>query len=42
MLDEFYILSKFLRMQYSEFLKIPTYVRKYLIEKIIEENKPKS
>jgi hypothetical protein len=42
MLDEFYILSKILRMQYSEFLSIPTYARKYLVEKIIEDGKPKN
>jgi hypothetical protein len=24
-------------MQYGEFMKIPTYVRKYLVEKLIED-----
>ncbi len=28
-------------VQYSEFYKIPTYVRKYLLEKIFNELKPK-
>jgi len=28
-----------LRTQYSEFYGMPTYVRKYLIDKILSENK---
>jgi hypothetical protein len=39
LLTEYYILAKILRTQYSEFLKIPTYVRRFLIDKIIEDNK---
>ncbi len=27
-------------MQYKEFLSIPTYVRKYLIEKLLEDLQP--
>jgi hypothetical protein len=27
-------------MQYKEFLTIPTYVRKYLVEKLLEDLKP--
>jgi hypothetical protein len=27
-------------MQYSEFLKMPTYVRRYLIDKLIEDLSP--
>ena len=42
MIDEFYVLSKFLHMSYYEFNLIPTYMRKYLIDKIIEENTPKT
>ena len=34
LLYEYYVLAKILRTQYNEFLTIPTYVRKYLIEKI--------
>lgn len=29
-------------MSYIDFNSIPTYVRKYLIDKIVEENSPKS
>ena len=29
-------------MQYNEYIKIPTYIRKYLIDKIVEENTPKN
>jgi len=39
LLDEFYILAKILRTSYTEFLNMPTYIRKYLIDKIIEDNK---
>lgn len=28
-------------MSYVDYLSIPTYMRKYLIDKIIEENTPK-
>jgi hypothetical protein len=42
MLDEFYVLSKFLHMSYKDFNEIPTYMRKYLVDKIIEENTPKN
>jgi hypothetical protein len=34
-------MGKVLRTQYSEFLKIPTYIRKYIINRIIEDNAPK-
>jgi hypothetical protein len=36
-LDEFYYFSKIFRTQYSEFMSMPTYVRKYLIGKFVEE-----
>jgi hypothetical protein len=42
LLDEFYYLAKYLRTSYNEFLKLPTYIRKYLLDKIIEENTPKT
>jgi hypothetical protein len=35
--EEYFYLAKYLRMQYSEFLHIPTYVRKYLINKLVED-----
>jgi hypothetical protein len=38
LLDEFFLLAKHLRISYTEFNTIPTYVRKYLINKIIEVN----
>jgi hypothetical protein len=41
LIDEFYILARFLRMSYPDYLNIPTYIRKYLIDKIIEDNTPK-
>jgi sulfur relay (sulfurtransferase) DsrC/TusE family protein len=40
--EEFYFLAKFIRMQYSEFMVLPTYVRKYIINRIIEDNTPKN
>lgn len=36
-IDEYYVLSKILRTSYSDYLSMPTYVRKYLINKIIKE-----
>jgi hypothetical protein len=32
-------LAKILRLSYSEFLKMPTYIRRYLVNKIIDDNK---
>ena len=40
-LDEFYYFSKIFRTQYSEFMRIPTYARKYLINKFVEETQNK-
>jgi len=42
LLDEFYILAKVLHLSYDVFWTIPTYTRRYLIDKIIEENTPKN
>jgi hypothetical protein len=42
LIEEYYLMSKILRTQYSEFLKIPTYIRKYIIDRIIEDNTPKT
>ena len=42
LLDEFYYLAKFLRISYNDFLKLPTYIRKYLLDKIVEEHTPKT
>jgi hypothetical protein len=37
-LDEYYLLAKILRTSYSDYLKMPTYVRRYLVDKIIEDS----
>jgi len=34
-------MGKFLNTSYSDFLKIPVYQRRYLVDKIIELNTPK-
>jgi hypothetical protein len=36
-LDEFYYLSKYNHLSYSDFLIIPTYARKYLITQLLED-----
>ena len=41
MLDEFYYLSKYVNISYTDFLKIPTFERKYLINKLVEDMTPK-
>ena len=41
LIEEFYLMSKILRTQYSEFLQIPTYIRKYIIGRIIDDYTPK-
>jgi hypothetical protein len=38
--EEFFYLAKYLRMQYSEFMSIPTYVRKFLLQKLLEDINP--
>jgi hypothetical protein len=38
-LDEFYYLSTLLKVSWSDFEKMPIFVRKYLLDKWIEENK---
>jgi hypothetical protein len=40
LIDEYYVLAKILRMSYSDFMVIPTYKRKYLINRIIKDNTP--
>jgi hypothetical protein len=34
-------MAKFLRTSYSDFMVMPTYVRKYLVDKIVELNSSK-
>jgi hypothetical protein len=41
LLDEYYLMAKFLNTSWSDFLIMPTYSRKYLVNKIIEYNTPK-
>jgi hypothetical protein len=38
-LDEFYYLTKLLNISYNDFLQMPIFARKYLLDKWIEENK---
>lgn len=35
-LDEFYVLNKNLNISWTEYHEIPTYARRYLVDKIIE------
>jgi hypothetical protein len=37
-IDEFYYLNSLLKISYSDFEKMPVFIRKYLLEKWIEEN----
>jgi hypothetical protein len=38
-IDEFYYLNKLLNISYQDFLIMPLFLRKYLLDKWIEENK---
>ena len=38
-IDEFYYLNKFMNICYGDFEKMPLFVRKYLLDKWIEDNK---
>ena len=40
-MDEFYYLSKYVHLSYQDLLKIPTFERKYFINKLIEDMTPK-
>ena len=35
-LDEFFILSRDLHMSWTDFQKMPTYARRYIVDKLIE------
>lgn len=37
-IDEFYYLNRFLGISWSDFEKMPIFVRKYLLDKWIEDN----
>jgi hypothetical protein len=38
-IDEFYYLAKLLGISYQDFLIMPLFIRKYLLDKWVEENK---
>jgi hypothetical protein len=40
--NEYVLLSKNLSTSYSDFMSMPTYFRKYLVDKVIEMNTPKT
>ena len=37
-IDEFYYLTKLLNISYSDFLSIPIFYRKYILDKWVKEN----
>jgi len=37
-IDEFYYLNKLLNITYNDFLIMPLFVRKYLLDKWVEDN----
>ncbi len=37
-INEFYYLTKLLNVSYSDFLKMPVFFRKYLLDKWVKEN----
>jgi len=37
-IDEYYYLSKLLNVSYSDFERMPIFIRKYLLNKWIEDN----
>ena len=42
LIDEYFLLSEVLGTGYADYLNMPTYVRKYLVNKIIEVNTPET
>jgi hypothetical protein len=42
LMDDYYTMAHFLGTSYSDFMIIPTFQRKYLINKILEYNSPKT
>jgi hypothetical protein len=38
-LDEFYYLNNLMKITYQDFERMPIFIRKYLLDKWIEENK---
>jgi len=39
MMDEFYYLNTRMNISYQDFERLPIYIRKYLLDKWVEENK---
>lgn len=37
--DEFYYLNRLMKVSYKDFIEMPLYLRKYLLDKWIEDNK---
>ena len=40
-IDEFYYLNTLLKITYQDFLHMPLFIRKYLLDKWIEDNQKK-
>ncbi len=38
-IDEFYYLNNLMKITYQDFIQMPIFVRKYLLDKWIEENR---
>ena len=38
-LDEFYYLNTLLKVSYTDFINMPVFMRKYILNKWVEENK---
>jgi len=38
-IDEFYYLNNLMKVTYQDFQQMPVFVRKYLLDKWVEENK---
>ena len=38
-IDEFYYLNKLMNISYQDFVTMPLFVRKYLLDKWLEDNK---
>jgi hypothetical protein len=38
-IDEFYYLNNLMKVTYQDFLQMPVFVRRYLLDKWIEENR---
>lgn len=41
LIEEFYFINRFITLSFDDFNKIPTFQRKYMINRIIDDNTPK-